>query len=157
MPPSAQLEHYLDEIEAPYMVRHHQRSMTALQLAETEHIDPHEVAKVVILKDHEHHYMMVLPGDFQIDLEAARKMIGSSEASMATEDELATLFPDCEVGAMPPFGPLYQMDVYVEQAMSDDKEIEFHAGTHQDAVRMSYAKWHDMVRPQVGHFGAKLH
>jgi Ala-tRNA(Pro) deacylase len=101
--------------------------------------------------------MMVLPGDYQLDLHAAQEMIGSTHATLAPEEELATLFPDCEVGAMPPFGSLYQMDVYVEKEMSDDEEIEFHAGSHQDAIRMSYAKWQEAVHPKTGHFSHKMH
>ncbi len=157
MGPSDQLESYLEEVQAPHLVRHHSRSMTALQLAEAENINPHEVAKVVILKDSEHYYMMVLPADYQLDLRAVRETIGNPEITLAPESELATLFPDCEVGAMPPFGMLYQMPVYAETSLSDDKEIEFHAGSHQDAIRMKYSHWHAMVKPQMGHFGHKMH
>ncbi len=157
MGPSTQLEHYLDETQAPHLVRHHPRSMTALQLAETENINPHEVAKVVILKDPRHYYMMVLPADYQLDLQAAREFIESPEATMAPEDDLVTLFPDCELGAMPPFGTLYQMPVYAEESLGDGNEIEFHAGSHEDAVRMSYTRWQQMVHPHIGHFGYETH
>jgi len=157
MGPSEQLDHYLEEKHVPHLLRHHPRSMTALQLAETEHIDPHEIAKVVVLRDQKQRYMLVLPGDYQIDMHTARDIVGSPDASLATEDELRSLFPDCEVGAMPPFGSLYQMPVYVEKDMDHDKEIEFHAGSHQDAIRMSYSQWETMVHPTEGHFSYKMH
>lgn len=157
MDPSQQLESYLKEHETPYIMHHHHRSMTARQLAESENIDPHEVAKVVIMKDSHQYFMMVMPADYQIDLKATRDILGSQDAILATEDDLAKLFPDCELGAMPPFGQLYEMPVYAERDLSDDKEIEFHAGSHHEAIRMKYSDWHKMVQPQAGHFSNKFH
>ncbi len=157
MGPSAQLEDYLNETQTPYLVRHHPRSTTALQLAEIENVPPHEVTKVVILTDSEQSYMMVLPADYQLDLQAARETIGSPEAVMANENQLMQLFPDCEVGAMPPFGTLYDMPVFVDESLADEREIEFAAGSHEDAVRMSFEDWERMVHPAMAHFGYKVH
>lgn len=157
MGPSEQLRHYLDETQTPYEFHHHLQSMTALELAEVENMSPHEVAKVVILKDEKHHYMMVLPADYQLDLLTTREFLGSPHATLATEEELATLFPDCEIGSMPPFGILYQMPVYAEQDMNDSQVIEFHAGSHEDAVRMGFNAWKNIVHPQMGHFSDKRH
>lgn len=151
------LENYLQEHHTPYIVHHHHRSMTARQLAEAENINPHEVAKVVIMKDSNQSFMMVMPADYQLDLQAAREIIGSQEATLATEEDLERLFPDCELGAMPPFGQLYQMPVYAERDLADDKDIEFHAGSHHEAIRMKYSDWHKMAQPSAGHFSHKLH
>lgn len=157
MGPSEQLESYLQENDTPYLMRHHAPAMTARQLAETENIDAHEVAKVVVLRDHSAFFMMVLPADYQLDLKTTREMLDNQGLSMATEQDLKQLFPDCELGAMPPFGPLYDINVYVEQDLSDGNEIEFSAGSHSDAIRMRFDDWQNLVHPMMGHFSFRYH
>jgi len=157
MAPSEQLEQYLQTNDIPYLMRHHPPAMTARQLAEMEHINPHEVAKVVIMKDHQQFYMMVLPADYKLDLNAVREVLDSREAWIASEQELQQLFPECELGAMPPFGEMYQMQTYAEMDLNDDTEIEFNAGSHEDAIRMRYKHWEQMAHPKMGHFSYKYH
>lgn len=157
MTPSAEVEQYLQTQDIPYLMRHHAPAMTARQLAELEKIDPHEVAKVVIMRDQKQYYMLVLPADYKLDLKQARGMIHSRNAWIASEQDLQQLFPKCELGAMPPLGELYNMQVYAEAALSEDQEIEFNAGSHEDAVRMRFADWKKMVHPMMEHFAFKAH
>jgi Ala-tRNA(Pro) deacylase len=157
MAPSAELEHYLQEHDIPYLMRHHAPAMTARQLAELENINPHEVAKVVVMRDQKTYYMLVLPADYKLDLKEVRAMINSRNAWIASEQDLQQQFPGCELGAMPPFGALYNMQVYVETDLGDDQEIEFNAGSHEDAIRMRYMDWKNMVHPNMGHFSYKYH
>lgn len=157
MAPSVELEQYLQKHDIPYLMRHHAPAMTARQLAELEHIDPHEVAKVVIMRDQKQHYMMVLPADYKLDLKRAREMIKSQNAWIVSEQELQQLFPHCELGAMPPFGELYNMQVYAETDLGDDQEIEFNAGSHEDAIRMRFSDWQNMVHPMMDHFSFRAH
>jgi Ala-tRNA(Pro) deacylase len=96
--------------------------------------------------------MMVLPASYFIDLREARRLTGHPNLHFASESELQQAFQDCELGAMPPMGQLYNMPVYSEADLAEDDEIEFNAGTHEDAVRMKYADWEKMARPQKAHF-----
>lgn len=157
MAPSAELEQYLQEHDTPYLMRHHAPAMTARQLAELENIDPHEVAKVVIMRDQKQFYMMVLPADYKLDLKRTRDLIKSRNAWIASEQDLQQLFPECELGAMPPFGDLYNMRVYAEADLSEDQEIEFNAGSHEDAIRMRFQDWQNVVHPQMEHFAFRAH
>lgn len=157
MGPSPQLEELLQEHQVSYELRHHEKCMTARQLAEVEHINPHQVAKVIVMRSpKQQYYMMVLPADYTIDMKAVHSMLGEN-LTFATEQEMQGLFPDCEVGAMPPFGSLYNMNLIVERDLADDAEIEFNAGSHEDAIRMSYADWSQVAQPAVAHFGTVRH
>ena len=157
MTPSGEVEQYLQKHDIPYLMRHHAPAMTARQLAELEDIDPHEVAKVVIMRDQKQYYMLVLPADYKLDLKQTRHMIHSHNAWIASEQDLQQLFPKCELGAMPPFGELYKMQVYAETDLSEDQEIEFNAGSHEDAIRMRFTDWQKTVHPTMEHFAIKAH
>lgn len=157
MAPSAELEKYLQTHDIPYLMRHHAPAMTARQLAELEDIDPHEVAKVVIMRDQKQYFMLVLPADYKLDLKQTRQMIQSRNAWIASEQDLQQLFPACELGAMPPFGELYNMQVYAETDLSEDQEIEFNAGSHEDAIRMRFMDWQKVAHPMMKHFAYRAH
>ncbi len=146
------LEEYLKKSHVDYEVRHHPPTMTAEELAQRENVDGHEVAKVVVMRENGQYYMMVLPASYFIDMEMVRQTTGHPHLQMAPEEDLRALFPDCEMGAMPPMGTLYNMPVYVEQDLTIDNTIEFNGGTHEDAIRMKYADYQGMVHPQVTHF-----
>jgi len=126
--------------------------MTAEQLAQRENVDGHQVAKVVVMRENGKYFMMVLPASYFVDLREARRLTGHPNLHFAGEQEMQGLFQDCELGAMPPMGPLYNMPVYAEVDLADDEEIEFNAGTHEDAIRMKYADWEKMTHPQKAHF-----
>jgi Ala-tRNA(Pro) deacylase len=94
----------------------------------------------------------VLPASWNVDLYRLRTVFDTYQVRLATENEIAGLFPDCELGAMPPFGNLYGLPVYVDQSLTEDEEIVFHAGTHSDAIRMRYWDFAALVFPVVAEF-----
>jgi Ala-tRNA(Pro) deacylase len=96
--------------------------------------------------------MLTLPAPYQVDLEKAGKVLGAEEARLAEEEEFEGVFPDCEVGAMPPFGNLYDLPVYVEEALAEDETIFFRAGTHTDTMSVRYADFEQLVEPTVAEF-----
>ncbi len=151
------LKKYLDENNIKYIVIAHSPSHTGQELAETVHISGKEIAKTVILKTEDQYVMAVLPASRMIDVEYLEEYIGAQGLRLAEESEFNELFPDCELGAMPPFGNLYGIPVYSASALSDDEEIVFNAGTHTDAIRMSYKDYADLVKPTVIHFSEPLY
>ncbi len=149
---SQNLKEYLKKTKVWYEIRHHPPTMTAEELAQRENVDGHKVAKVVILKENGRYFMMVLPASYFIDIQEARRATGHPNLHFASESELMQIFPDCELGAMPPMGNLYNLPVYAEKDLTDDDEIEFNAGSHEDAVRMKYQDWEKITHPEVTHF-----
>ncbi len=118
----------------------------------TLHTPEKEMAKVVIVKVRERFVMIVLPARWNVDLHRLRTVFATHQVRLATEDELIGLFPDCELGAMPPFGNLYGLPVYVDQSLTEDEEIVFQAGTHSDAIRMRYWDFASLTFPVVEKF-----
>jgi Ala-tRNA(Pro) deacylase len=110
------------------------------------------MAKVVIVKVQGRFVMMVLPARWNVDLRRLRTVFATHRVRLATEDEITGLFPDCELGAMPPFGNLYGLPVYVDQSLTEDEEIVFQAGTHSDAIRMRYWDFASLAFPVVEEF-----
>jgi Ala-tRNA(Pro) deacylase len=131
-----------------YEVLHHPEAVTAQRIAQAEHVKGRHHAKVVMVKSGDQHLMMVLPADHQIDLEKVEKAIGKA-VSLDNEQEFKTLFSDCAIGAMPPFGNLYGLPTYVEQSLAEQDYIVFEAGTHTDAIKMSYRDYEKIVKPKV--------
>ena len=150
------LKEYLDDNDIKYISIGHSPSHTGQELAESVHISGKEIAKTVILKRDDDYVMAVLPASRKIDVQYIEEHIGARGLRLADENEFADLFPDCELGAMPPFGNLYGMPVYAASALSEDKEIVFNAGTHTDAIRMSYEDFEKLVRHSVFHFSDSL-
>ena len=145
------LINFLEERHAPYERLKHPPRFTAQELAEVEHIDGRHHAKVVMLKQGSDSWMMVLPADRMIDFDKLPALTGRG-VTLATEGEFKSLFPDCETGAMPPFGELYGVPTYVDQTLKDDDYIVFEAGTHTDAMRMKYREWERLAHPVVADF-----
>jgi len=138
-----------------YEVLHHPEAVTAQRIAQAEHVKGRHHAKVVMVKSGDQHFMMVLPADHQIDLEKVEKAIGKA-VSLDNEQEFKTLFSDCAIGAMPPFGNLYGLPTYVEQSLAEQDYIVFEAGTHTDAIKMSYRDYEKIVKPKVNDLAIKL-
>jgi Ala-tRNA(Pro) deacylase len=145
----AKLETYLKQNRVAYKHTVHPVAFTAREVASAEHLPPREVAKVVIVNAGDDFYMAVLPANRVLDLTELRTSFGLSHARLATELEISRLFPDCEVGAMPPFGNLYNMKVYVDSALALDDWIAFNAGTHTDVVHMRFADFRWLVDPVI--------
>jgi Ala-tRNA(Pro) deacylase len=150
-----QLIDCLNENKVRYEILHHPETVTAQRIAQAEHIKGRHHAKVVMVKSGEGHLMMVLPADHQIDLEKVGKVIGKT-ASLGKEQEFKSLFPDCAIGAMPPFGNLYGLPTYVDSHLAQQDYIVFEAGTHTDAIKMSYRDYEKIVKPQVEDLAIKL-
>ena len=150
-----QLIECLDENKVRYEVLRHPEAVTAQRIAQAEHVKGRHHAKVVMVKSGEQHLVMVLPADHQIDLEKVEKAIGKA-VSLDKEQEFRSLFPDCAIGAMPPFGNLYGLPTYVDKDLAEQDYIVFEAGTHMDAIKMSYRDYEKIVKPKVNDLGIKL-
>ena len=138
-----------------YEILQHPEAVTAQRIAQAEHVKGRHYAKVVMVKSGDQHLMTVLPADHQIDLEKVEKAIGKA-VSLGKEQEFKTLFSDCAIGAMPPFGNLYGLPTYVEQSLAEQDYIVFEAGTHTDAIKMSYRDYEKIVKPKVNDLAVKL-
>ena len=149
---SRTLQTYLDHERVHYDVLPHPEAFRALAIAQTLHSPEKEMAKVVIVKVDERFVMTVLPASWNVYLHRLREIFLTRHVRLATEDELTDLFPDCELGAMPPFGNLYGLPVYVDQSLMEDEEIVFQAGTHSEAIRMRYMDFAALVFPVVAEF-----
>ncbi len=152
MPIPWTLKTHLDREHVHYDILPHSQTFRALAVAQTLHVPEHEMAKVVIVKVKEQFAATVLPATAKVDVQRLRKLFGTHRIRLATEEEIARLFPDCEVGAMPPLGTLYGLPVYVDRSLTDDEEIVFEGGTHSEAIRMRYWDFAALVFPVVAEF-----
>ncbi len=146
------LSAYLRENCVPYTIHHHPVAYTAFAIAASEHIPPHAFAKVVMVFIDGRMTMLVVPADTRADLVRLADVIGAREICLADEREFAPLFPDCEPGAMPPFGNLYGLPVYLDRDLAECETIMFQAGTHQDAIRMRSEDFIRLARPFITSF-----
>ena len=154
MPILTKLREFLDKQKVPYEVLSHRQAFTAQEVAQAQHVRGAELAKVVMLRSGAQFIMAVLPAPYRIELHRAKDAIGKPDLVLATEQEFQGLFPQCEAGAMPPFGNLYGVPVYVDQTLSRDEDIVFNAGTHTQTVKMKYADFARLVQPKVCSFAA---
>jgi Ala-tRNA(Pro) deacylase len=150
-----QLIDCLNESKVGYEILHHPEAVTAQRIAQAEHVKGRHHAKVVMIKSGGERLMAVLPADHQIDLEKVGKVIGKI-ASLDSEKEFKSLFPDCAIGAMPPFGNLYGLPTYVDKSLAAQDYIVFEAGTHSDAIKLRYRDYEKIVKPQVEDLAIKL-
>ena len=151
----AKLIQFLNQNKVRYQLLHHPEAFTAQELAAIEHVKGKYHAKVVMVKDGDGQQLMtVLPADHRVDLEKLDQVTGKRTV-LATEAEFKALFPDCAVGTMPPFGNLYNVPTYVDQSLTDAEFIVFEAGTHADAIKMGYADYSRLAKPQVADFAVK--
>jgi Ala-tRNA(Pro) deacylase len=151
---STRLKNLLDESHVSYTTMPHTTAYTAQGAAATMKISGKELAKTVVLRAGEDTILAVLPAAPHANLEKLASLLGKP-VRLATEQEFSSLFPDCELGAMPPFGELYGLPVYVDESLAADEEIVFNAGTHRDAIRMRYADFARLVKPVVSAFASK--
>jgi Ala-tRNA(Pro) deacylase len=152
----ARLIDFLNEGKARYEILHHPEAFTAQELAAIEHVKGRSHAKVVMVKTDTELLMTVLPADHRVDLEKLNKAAGQ-QIALAGETEFKELFPDCALGAMPPFGHLYGVTTYLDQSLTGADNIVFEAGTHSDTIKMGFADYERLAKPQVADFAIKLH
>lgn len=150
----ARLENYLRENGAPYSLHHHPPAFTAQAVAESEHISGKSVAKVVVVFKDGAMVMLALPANLRVNLTKAAEALGAREVRLAREDEFQAAFPDCDVGAMPPFGNLYDLETYVDKNLEGSQEMVFNAGTHEDTIHLQYADFERLVHPKVAEFAS---
>jgi len=143
------LHNFLDQEHTPYTTLHHDRTVTAHETASATHLSRNLFAKTVMLKIDGTLAMMVMPTSYRIDLVRLSRALGGPMVELADETEFKDAFPDCEVGAMPPFGNLYGLPVFVDSRLASQTEVAFNAGTHTDAVRMPYKEFERLAQPEL--------
>jgi Ala-tRNA(Pro) deacylase len=148
--PTQKLKEFLDRNKVRYEVLTHPKAYTSQGVAASLHVRGREFAKCVIVKtDAGKLAMMVIPGPRHVDLDAAREVLGARHVELAHEGEFAGKFPECELGAEPPFGNLYDMPTYVDESLRKDPQIVFNAGSHVETIRMKYVDYEKLVCPVV--------
>ena len=147
--PLSSLREYLDKHEIKYVVISHSVAYTAQGIAALTHIPGKELAKTVIVKIDGKPAMAVVPASFHVDLRLLKKTTGANSVELASEEEFKGLFPECETGAMPPFGNLYGIDVYADERLAKDKEIAFNAGSHRELIRLAWEDFNRLAKPHV--------
>ena len=152
-----QIREFLDKNQVPYSFCTHSPAYTAQGLAHVQHVSGKELAKVVMVVADDRMVMTVLPGSHRVNLDMLAQALHAKSIRLATEEEFRDLFPDCELGAMPPFGNLYNLDVWVDNALQAHPSIIFNAGSHIETVQMNYADFARLVRPGVAAFGELRH
>lgn len=153
--PVEKLKNYLDQNQVKYVTIKHSVAFTAQEIAASAHVAGKEFAKTVIILINGKMAMAVLPASYQVDFDLLKEMLGTKNVSLASEAEFLSLFPGCQPGAMPPFGKLYNMDVFVAEALTENEEIAFNAGSHTELVRMKYPDYERLARPNILKFSWK--
>ena len=146
----------LERSKTRYEILHHPEAFTSHELAAIEHVKGKDRAKVVMVKSGEELLMAVLPTDHRIDLEKLAAVTGQP-TSVAEEADFKELFPDCEIGTMPPFGHLYGVATYLDRSVTEADRLVFEAGTHSDAIKMKYADYERLEKPTMADFAVKQH
>jgi Ala-tRNA(Pro) deacylase len=152
--PVQKLKKCLDENGVKYVSIQHSPAYTAQEVAASAHVPGHEMAKTVVVKIDGKMAMAVLPASEHVDLDRLKDEVGAKTLLLASEDEFRNAFPDCELGAMPPFGNLYGMDVYVSEKLTEHESISFNAGSHTELIRLAYSEFERLARPTQLRFAA---
>lgn len=147
--PAKKLKEFLDSHNVKYVNITHSPAYTAQEIAASAHIHGKELAKTIMVLVDGKMAMAVLPATCTIDFDHFRKAIRARKIELASEENFKDMFPDCEVGAMPPFGNLYGMVVYADKSLEEDAEIAFNAGSHSELIRLSYQDFDKLVKPNV--------
>ncbi|MFZ0452366.1 MAG: YbaK/EbsC family protein [Ignavibacteriaceae bacterium] len=150
--PLQKLKEFLDKENVKYVSIKHSSAFTAQEIAAIAHVPGKELAKTVMVKINGKMAMAVLPASYKIDIILLKEITGAGDVRLADETEFKDKFPDCEVGAMPPFGNLYNMDVYAAQSLEDDEEIVFNACTHTELIKLSFKDFKKLVNPKIIEF-----
>jgi len=144
------IREFLDSHNIRYLVLSHSLAYTAQGIAALTHVSGKKLAKTVIVKIDGILAMAVVPASLHVDLDRLRKLTGAQTVEVASEREFKDAFPDCETGAMPPFGNLYDMTVYADESLTGNQEVTFSAGTHRELIRMNWEDMARLVNPVVG-------
>jgi Ala-tRNA(Pro) deacylase len=153
--PLKKLIEFLDHQGVKYVTIRHSRAYTAQEIAESAHLPGKELAKAVMIKIEGRMAMAVLPATERVDFDLLKAVVSTNNVQLAEEAEFKNMFPECEIGAMPPFGNLYGMEVYAEKSLAEDREIAFNAGSHTELFRLSYQDYERLVKPRLARFAAE--
>ena len=145
------LQEYLGRKNVPFDVLPHRETYEAQRMAQAVHVSGHHVAKTVLVRMGEPagYVVVVLPASHNIDFEKARKVLGVKKVDLATEREISLRCPDCEVGALPPFGSHYNMKTVVDKSLTQDEAIVFEGQSHSESIRMKYTDFARLENPEV--------
>jgi len=146
--PLKKLKEFLDAHHIKYRSIKHSTAYTAQEVAASAHIPGKNIAKTVMIKVNGAMAMAVLPAQDLVDFKVLKQSVQAQKIELAAEQEFKSFFPECEVGSMPPFGNLYDMDVYVSERLAEDEEIAFNAGSHRELIMMAYRDFNDLVKPR---------
>lgn len=146
--PVQRLKSYLDENKVKYITIKHSSAYTAQEIAALAHIPGKDLAKTVIIKINGKMAMAVLPASYKVSFDDLKETLGMTEVRLAYEQEFIDKFPDCEAGAMPPFGNIYGMEVYVADSLAEDEEIAFNACSHTELIKMKFSDFEKLVKPK---------
>jgi Ala-tRNA(Pro) deacylase len=153
--PVKKLKEFLDQNNVKYVSITHSPVYTAQEIAASAHIKGKELAKTVMVKLDGRMAMAVLPASYRVDFGQLKEASGAGKAELANEEEFKDLFPECDVGAMPPFGNLYGMEVYAAESLAEDEKIAFNAGSHTEIVQLAYSDFKRLVNPKVLRFSVR--
>lgn len=143
---------FLDNAHISYAHTKHSLAFTAMEVAFAEHLSPHKLAKTVVYAGAQGYGLAVLPADYLVNLDTLGYFLNDSTIRLATERELSELFPECELGAMPPLGNLFHLPVLVDTSVAEQEFIAFNAGTHRDVVHMHFGDFKRLEDPAIGKF-----
>jgi Ala-tRNA(Pro) deacylase len=146
------LKKLLDSEGVKYVMIHHSPAFTAQEIAASAHVSGKILAKAVMVKIDGKMAMAVVPATHHADLDRLKEQTGARDVQLASEPEFKNLFPDCEIGAMPPFGNLYGLNVYIDRDIAEDEEIVFNAGSHQELMKLAFKDYERLVKPTVLEF-----
>jgi Ala-tRNA(Pro) deacylase len=150
------LELYLRENGVPYEIMTHRQAFTMQEVAAELHVPGRQVAKVILATADDKMIMLVLPAPSRINTDQVCRLVGAKKVRRAAEDEFAALFPDCATGAMPPFGHLYDLPVYVDPSLAGESHIVFRVGTHYESMKLAYDDFARLAQPTVGEFAWQI-
>ncbi len=152
--PVKAFQKFLDAQHIKYVAINHSAAYTAQEIAASAHIPGKELAKTVIVKVNGEMAMAVLPACYRVDFDLLKEAAAVSKVELASEEEFRDKFSECELGAMPPFGNLYGMDVFVADVLTEDEEIAFNCGSHTELIKMSYKDFEATVKPKIMKFSS---
>lgn len=150
--PVRKLIEFLDKNNIKYNTIIHSPVFTAQEVAASAHIPGNELAKTVMVKVDGRMAMAVLPASYKVDFDRLKNAAGARSIALASEQEFENMFPECDIGAMPPFGNLYNMEVFEDERLTDDAEIAFSAGSHSELIKLAYADFERLVHPKKAQF-----
>ncbi len=153
---SARLKKHFRDNGIAFQAMTHSTTFTAQEIAAALGVKGKQLAKVVIVKADDQIVMLVLPASYRLDFTKLQGVLGAKELRLAKEEEFSAVSPDCEIGAMPPFGHLYTVPVFVDRALAEEPEIVFQVGTHRETLRMAYKDYARLARPRVADFAVHL-